>query len=302
MFINCNNECFNYHGRWEKTNNGYKSHWVRPYVEFFCDADFGLKLGDGSGEYSVFVDGEKVNAEDGVYKLCKKSLVRLTANETAHTVTFKGVETEGSVGFVPSRKQNILFIGDSLTHSAVSHSVIIPRELDCDYTCIAQGSMALCVDRGYVKVKEELTPFKGMSAAFFYLTSPCEGRVPMVPFDFENERKYDKIIIQIGTNDHLTDESYVDGFVTVYREFVRKIIGIYGDTPVFLALPSADTVDGSGWRRNTIERCAKEAEAQYGNATYISSRGWDVEISSDNVHPTTQGYATYAYELLKHLR
>lgn len=302
MFINSHNECFNYHGRWEKTDDGYKSHWVRPYVEFFCDADFSLKLNDGADKYSVFVDGEKREADDGIYKLSKRSLVRLTADDTANTVTFKGIYTDGTVDFVPSRKQNILFIGDSLTHSKVSHSVIIPREFDCDYTCVAQGSMALCVDRGYVKVKEELTPFRGMSAAFFYLTSPCEGTVPMIPFDFESERKYDKIIIQIGTNDHLTDESYVDGFVTVYREFIKKITDIYGDTPIFIALPIADTLDGSGWRRNTIEKCAKEAEAKYENVTYISTREWDVEISDDKVHLTTEGYATYAHELMKHLK
>ena len=132
MFIDSFNECFNYHGRWEKTDDGYKSHWVRPYVEFFCDADFSLKLNDGADKYSVFVDGEKRKADDGIYKLSKKSLVRLTADDTANTVTFKGIYTDGTVDFVPSRKQNILFIGDSLTHSAVSHSVIIPRELDCE--------------------------------------------------------------------------------------------------------------------------------------------------------------------------
>ncbi len=299
MVINYNEKCFNYHGRWDEFNGAKRSHWVRPYVEFYCDGDFAVSLGEGSGKYSVFVDGEKTDAEGGVYKLCKKSLVRLTADETAHPVTFKGIETEGSVGFVPSRKKNILFIGDSLTHSAVSHSVLLPKWWDCDYTCIAQGSMALCVDRGYVKVKEELTPFKGMSAAFFYLTSPCEGIVPMIPFDFESDRKYDAVILNIGTNDHLTDESYVKGFADTYSEFVARLYQLYPDIPIYLALPSADTVDGSGWRRNTIEKCAKEAEAKYENMTYISSREWDVEISSDKVHPTEAGYKTYAEELLK---
>ena len=51
--------------------------------------------------------------------------------------------------------------------------------------------------------------------------------------------------------------------------------------------------------RNTIEKCTKEAEAKYENMTYISSREWDVEISSDNVHPTTEGYRVYAEELKK---
>ena len=299
MFYSFDNNAFNYHGRWEKTDGGMKSHWVRPYVEFYCDGDFAISLGEGSGEYTVWINGETTKADEGIYKVSENSLVRLIANETANTVLFKGVETEGKVEFAKSRDKNLLIIGDSLTHSPVSHSALLPKWWDCDYTCIAQGSMALCVDRGYINVREELSDYRGMSAAFFYLTSPCEGIVPMIPFDFESDCKYDAVILNIGTNDHLTDETYVEGFATVYREFVKKLNELYPEIPIYLLLPSADTVDGSGWRRNTIEKCAKEAEAKYENMTYISSRGWDVEISSDNVHPTEAGYKTYAEELKK---
>ncbi len=299
MFYKFDSACFNYHGRWEKTENGMRSHWVRPYVEFYCDGDFAVSLGEGSGEYRVWINGETAEAGDGLYKVSENSLIRLIADETANTVLFKGVETEGTVAFAKSRDKNLLIIGDSLTHSAVSHSVLLPKWWDCDYTCIAQGSMALCVERGYVKVREELSDYRGMSVAFFYLTSPCEGIVPMIPFDFESDRKYDAVILNIGTNDHLTDESYVKGFADTYSEFVARLHQLYPDIPIYLALPSADTVDGSGWRRNTIEKCAKAAEAKYENMTYISSREWDVEISSDKVHPTEAGYKTYAEELKK---
>lgn len=299
MFYRFDNACFNYHGRWEKTDCGMKSHWVRPYVEFYCDGDFSISLGEGFGKYRVWINGETAEAENGLYEVSENSLIRLIADETANTILFRGIETEGSVAFAKSRNRNLLIIGDSLTHSAVSHSVLLPKWWDCDYTCVAQGSMALCVDRGYVKVKEELRPFRGMSAAFFYLTSPCEGTVPMIPFDFESDCKYDAVILNIGTNDHLTTESWVDGFVKVYSEFVAKLHQLYPNIPIYLALPSADTVDGSGWRRNTIEKCAKEAEAKYENMTYISSRDWKVEISEDGVHPTTEGYRVYAEELKK---
>lgn len=299
MFYNFDNDAFNFHGRWETVEGGKKSHWTRPYFEFFCDADLKFCLADGAGEYSVWVNGEVVESENGVYKLNEESLVRFTADETAHTVTFKGIETDGNVRFAPSRDKHMLIIGDSLTHSAVSHSVLLPKWWDCDYTCVAQGGIALCVDRGYVKVREELKDYRGMSVAFFYLTSPCEGAVPMIPFDFEGDCKYDAVILNIGTNDHLTDESWVKGFAETYAEFVARLHQLYPNVPTYLLLPSADTVDGSGWRRNTIEKCAKEAEAKYSNMTYISSREWDVEISSDNVHPTEAGYKTYAEELKK---
>lgn len=300
MFIKYSEKCFNYHGRWENVGDGMKSHWTRPYVEFYCNKDFSIVLSEGSGKYRVLINGEKAEAESNIYKLPENSLIRLIADETANAVTFKGIETEGKVGFAKSREKNILFIGDSLTHSAVSHSVLLPKWWDCDYTCIAQSSMALCVDRGYINVKEELSDYRGMSAAFFCLTHPAEGIVPPVLFDFESEVKYDAVILNIGTNDHLTDESWVDGFVTVYREFVKKLNVLYPDIPIYLALPVADTKHSDiGWRRNTIEMCAKEAERVYPNMKYISSRGWDVEISEDGVHPTTEGYRIYAEELKK---
>ena len=272
MYYRFDNEVFNYHGRWESTVDGMRSHWTRPYVEFWCDSDFTVLVCDGSGKYTVWINGEAAEAEDGVYKVPENSLIRLIADETANTVIFKGIETEGKVGFVKSRDKNLLIIGDSLTHSPVSHSVLLPKWWDCDYTCVAQGGMALCVDRGYVSVNEELNDYKGMSAAFFCLTHPCEGIAPPIPFDFQDDVKYDAVMLN----------------------------ALYPDIPIYLALPVADTKDSDiGWRRNTIEMCAKEAEGTYPNMKYISSRGWNVEISEDGVHPTTEGYRVYAEELKK---
>lgn len=298
MFYNFDNDAFNFHGRWETVEGGKKSHWTRPYFEFFCDADFKLCLADGAGEYSVWVNGEAVESENGVYKLNEERLVRFTADENARTVIFKGIETDGSVRFAPSRDKHMLIIGDSLTHSPVSHSALLPRWWDWDYTCIAQCSMALCVDRGYIKVSDEHLPYKGMSKAFFMLQNPGE-QGEMTEYDFSMQEYPDMVLLNIGTNDHLTDESWVQGFVDVYREFVKKLNALYPDVPTYLALPVADTKDGSGWRRNTIEKCAKEAESTYPNMKYISSRNWDVEISEDGVHPTTEGYRVYAEELMK---
>ncbi len=298
VFYGFDNGCFNYHGRWETVDNGKKSHWTRPYVEFLCDSDFTLKLADGAGEYTVWINGECVEAENRVYKLNKESLVRLRADGNANTVTFQGIETDGNVKHAPSREKHVLFIGDSLSHSPVSHTVLLPKAWDWDYTCIAQGGMALCVDRGYVSVSEEHRAYRGMSAAFFMLQHPGETG-EMVEYDFSTQEYPDMVILNIGTNDHLTDESYVKGFADTYAEFAARLHQLYPNVPTYLALPCADTLDGSGWRRNTIEKCAKEAEAKYDNMTYISSRKWDVEISTDNVHPTTEGYRVYAEELMK---
>ncbi len=296
MFYSFENEIFNYHGRWEKTDGGMRSHWLRPYFEFYCDGDFKLDIAEG--EYSVAVNGKILEANDGVYALTEKSLIRLTATDNANTVLFKGMETDGNVEKAPNRDRHILFIGDSLTHSPYSHSVVLPRELDCDYTAVAQGGMALMVGRGYVN-RPDRKGVDGMEAAFFKHQCITE-QGELTDYDFSLSETPDMIIVNIGTNDHLTDDSYAKDFIPAYIEFIGKVRAIYPDAPMYLALQVADTE--GGYRRNTVEKAAKECEKLYKNITFVSSREWDVEISSDKVHPTPAGYAAYAEELLRFLK
>ena len=295
--IDCNSEFFNYHGRWENTPEGKKSHWVRPYVEFITDGDFAVLFADTSGGLTVTLNGETVTADGGIYKVDTERLVRVTADDASIPLVFQGVETDGNIRLAPSRKRHILFIGDSLTHSPVSHSVILPREWDCDYTCIAQGGMSLCIGRGYLN-RPDRAGCEGMSVAFFKLQNPCE-QGEMTDYDFSQAETPGEIFINIGTNDHLTDESYTAEFKNKYVEFVGKVRALYGKANIYLLLPAADTE--GGYRRDTIEASAKECEEKYDGVKYISSRAWYVEISEDKVHPTEQGYKTFAEELMKTL-
>lgn len=295
QYIKYDDVRLNFHGRWEEIDGGKRSHWVRPYVEFITDGDFKIKSADGSGKYSVTVNGEAVSAENGRYHVDAESIVRVIADETGAPMNFEGVEADGEVKRAPSRDKHILFIGDSLTHSDVSHSVVLPREWNCDYTCIAQGGMSLCLRRGYLN-RPDRKGFEGMSVAFFKMQNPCE-QGEMYDYDFSKAETPDMIFINIGTNDHLTDDSYAEEFKKVYTEFIGKVRALYTKAPIYLLLPSADTE--GGYRRNTIEAAAKECESRYSGVTYISSRNWKVEISSDNVHPTDAGYKTFAEELMK---
>lgn len=296
-YISHNSKCFNYHGRWEQTPEGAKSHWVRPYFEFITDGDFVLKFAENSGEYTVTLNGEVITADNGKYRTDAESLIRVTADDTGKPFIFQGVEAAGSISRAPSRKHHILFIGDSLTHSPVSHSVILPREWDCYYTCIAQGGMSLCIGRGYLN-RPDRAGCEGMSVAFFKLQNPCE-RGEMTDYDFSQAETPDEIFINIGTNDHLTDDSYAVEFREVYINFVGRVRALYPNANVYLLLPAADTE--GGYRRDTIEASAKECEEKYDGVKYISSRDWNVEISDDKVHPTERGYKTFADALMKTL-
>ncbi len=293
----CDNS-FNFHGRWEKTEFGRISQWIRPYVEFYCDKDFKLDIKTEKKNYTVSINGIKTEAEDGKYVVNGDSLIRITADETSNPMYFKGVETDGNIKKAPSRAKHLLFIGDSLTHSPVSHSVVLPRELDYDYTCIAQGSMSLCIGRGYLK-RPDRAGVEGMSKAFFKLQSPITHQ-ELTDYDFNESETPDMIFINIGTNDRLINEENTVEFKEVYVDFVGQVRALYPKARIYLLLPIADSE--GGFRRDTIEWCAKKCEEKYENITYVSSRGWNVEISEDKIHPTPEGYALFANKLLEFIK
>lgn len=296
--IDCNSEFFNYHGRWENTPEGKRSHWVRPYVEFITDGNFAVRFTDTSGGFTVAVNGETVTADGGIYKVDTESLIRVTADDAGTPLVFQGITAEGDIRRAPSRKRHILFIGDSLTHSPYSHSAVLPRELNCDYTCIAQGGMSLCIGRGYLN-RPDRAGLEGMSKAFFKLQSPVTQQ-EMTDYDFSLSETPDEIFVNIGTNDCLVNEEKTVEFKEVYVDFIGRLRAIYPTAKIYLLLPVADSEGGI--RRDTIEWCAKRCEQLYSGIIYVSSRSWDVEISDDRIHPTPKGYAAYANELLKVLK
>ena len=289
---------FNYHGRWEATSQGMLPQWIRPYVEFLTDADFKLDIEAEDNSFHVSVNGEKAEPVDKVYAVNGEALVRITADETAKPMYFKGVETKGQIKKALSRDKHLLFIGDSLTHSPFSHSVVLPRELNCDYTCIAQGGMSLCIGRGYLN-RPDRAGLEGMSKAFFKLQSPVTQQ-EMTDYDFSSGETPDGIFVNLGTNDCLINEEKTVEFKEVYVDFIGKVRAIYPKAKMYLLLPIADSE--GGFRRDTIEWSAKKCEQLYDGVTYVSSRGWDVEISEDKIHPTPEGYAAYANELMKFLK
>lgn len=299
QFFGFDNSVFTYHGRWEDTKCVKKSHWVRPYIEFFAEGEFTVLTASGSGGYGVTFDGETAESTDGIFNAPKKTLIRITAsNDTASPLLFFGVAAENDLEPAERRRRNILFIGDSLTHSEVSHSAVLPKTFDTDYVCIAQGGMALCLGRGYLN-RPDRAGAESMEAAFFKLQNPLE-KGDLTDYDFKASETPTEIIINLGTNDHLTDESYTEVFEKTYIEFVGKVGNIYKNVPIYLLLPIADSE--GGFRRNTIEAAAKKCEKLYENVKFISSREWDVEISDDNIHPTDKGYAAFAEELIKALK
>ncbi len=291
---------FNYHGRWQDTDDGKKAHWIRPYFEFNFKGESFKILGDNLNKATVSVDGTtRAQSGNGVYTVTDgEHLIRVTASDGSLLFVFKGIETSGDISRAKSRDRYVLFIGDSLTHAVESHSVVIPEALDADYTCIAMSGIAFRDGKGYYGLPTGQTQRIGMESAFFNYNAVNEvGKYEAYTFD--NERQPDKIIINIGTNDALTSAAEKDSFVAKFTAFTEKLRRLYPAAEIVVALPKAD--HKTGWRHKIIEAAALEAETKVGNLIFIDTREWEVEISSDGVHPTVEGYALYAGLLLNSL-
>lgn len=305
-FIKANNNDFNFHGRWEETDGGFIGNWCRPYVEFiFKGTDFTVVTAGRNADYILTVDGEKyITAEGKAHKLTvltsedSSHLIRIYKTTIRTVLQFVGIETEGAITKAPNRKEHYLFIGDSLVEAGCGFSAIIPKETDSDYTCIAQGGLALCRGRGYYPKPADRTDAdkrEGMEDAFYNMQAPATlGE--HTPYDLSKAETPDYIFISLATNDMLYTEQNVPGYLESFDLFVGKIRALYPNAPIYLPMPFADSENGI--RRDSFEKAALAAEKKYSDTKFISVRDWDVEISSDNIHPTVKGYAQYAENLM----
>lgn len=306
-FIKANNNDFNFHGRWEETAHGFIGNWCRPYVEFiFKGSEFTVVTKGPNAEYIITVDGEKyVSTEGKSHKLTvlisdsDSHLIRIAKTTTRYFLEFVGIETEGEIEKAHNRKAHYLFIGDSLVEAGCGFSAIIPEQTNSDYTCIAQGGLALCRGRGYYPRPADRTEAdkrEGMEDAFYNWQTPI-ALGEHTPYDITKAETPDYIFISLATNDMLFTEQNVPGFLESFDLFVGKIRALYPNAPIYLPMPYADSENGL--RRDSFEKAAIAAENKYPNTKFISVRDWDVEISSDNIHPTGKGYAQYAENLMK---
>lgn len=306
-FLKPNYKNLSFHGRWEKTDKGMVGHWVRPYFEFkFTGTQFTINT-EGANSYRIIMDNDEYSANgagaDVTRFFNEKTTVNVKVkinNDTGFPFILKGITHDGVIEPLPSkRKHNCLFIGDSLTHDAQSHSVVIPNMFDYDYTVIAQGGQALCNGRGYCGVpapeyRKDQTKY-GMESTFYHFTALSE-KVDVVPYDFKLSEDYDMVFLKYGTNDRLINEEALPEFKEKYYKLVKEVHELYPKADFYLLLPAAD--HETGLRLKTIEEAALKACEISPKIKYISSRGWDIEISGDKVHPTAAGYKDYALKVI----
>jgi hypothetical protein len=302
------------------------SHWNESYVEVdfygtsvtpvFAKSSKIKYSVDGGAYTSTTANGELTIAAQGD----GKHTLRIKTQGRTSNVYFAGVKTfsKSLLARTAEKEHYIHFVGDSISDSGESFARRVGDVLGWDYATTAVSGMALERNYGYWKNNNpqmyvELGINVGMIDAFFKYGHPTESmtgetREKYLNYytdasfnnTYEAGYKPDIVFIFLGTNDELSKETDATRFTEAYVEFVDKIMEAYGEDTEIWAVQaltnSAATINEAHPRFTCIRAAANALKAKYGEQInfidYDVIKTWGVEISSDNTHPTGNGYTT----------
>ncbi len=317
---------YKYCGTWEPSGTSMISHWNESYVEvdFYGTSVTPVFTASSPIRYSVDGGGYTYARANGEYTItvegdCKHTL-RIQTQDRTGNVYFAGIKTASKslLARTAEKAHYIHFVGDSISDSHSSFARRVGNVLGWDYATTAVGGMALERNYGYWKVNNpqmyaEIGINVGMVDAFFKYGHPTDSWTgetrdkylnyytdPSLNNTYEAGYTPDIVFIFLGTNDELGKETDVTRFTEAYLEFADKIMQVYGkDTEIWAlqALTNSDaTVNEAHPRFTCIRAAANALKAKYGEQInfidYDVIKTWNVKISSDNTHPTTNGYNT----------
>ena len=317
---------YKYCGTWEPSGTSMISHWNESYVEvdfygtsvtpvFTASSPIRYSV-DGGGDTYAHVNGEYTITVEGD---CKHTL-RIKTQGRSSNIYFAGIKTASKslLARTEEKAHYIHFVGDSISDAGESFARRVGDVLGWDYATTAVSGMALERNYGYWKnnnpqMYAEIGINVGMVDAFFKYGHPTDSWTgetrdkylnyytdPSLNNTYEAGYTPDIVFIFLGTNDELGKETDVTRLTEAYLEFADKIMQVYGKDTEIWALQaltnSAATVNEAHPRFTCIRAAANALKAKYGEQInfidYDVIKTWNVEIGSDNTHPTTNGYNT----------
>jgi hypothetical protein len=206
----------------------------------------------------------------------------------------QGAQTDG-VFLEAEAQPYIHFIGDSITHAYPGFASATGEALGVDYSVVAHPGMSLVDGWGWYTPIDGQEERIGMESNYFQLETPDVSST-FTPHSFAYGRKPDVIVIYLGVNDYLTEgsnfnEENPEIFAGKYVNFVQRLRQIYPQTPVVILqchLPDRTI------RINAIADAYARMCQLWDDVSLIDTNLWNVDISSDGVHPSQKGYAQMA--------
>ncbi|MBE6727409.1 MAG: hypothetical protein E7562_02040 [Ruminococcaceae bacterium] len=296
-------EQFKYTGVWQSdAADMIESYHTSAQVEFgFTGNTLKIKAETVKNEYIIFMLDEKEvlpqENNDGLLTfLTTDSAHRFKIIMTRHSkLKFFGVYISES-GEIFRTKDNmyIQFIGDSITDAYPGYATTVANNLSVDYSIVSLCGMSLVDKWGWYKLIDGASERIGMESNYFCLQNPQEVVTPL-SYDFKKCRVPDAFVIYLGTNDYISQKEHKDAgnskiFAERYFNFIGKIEARFGEKPIFiLQNHRKDTI-----RTEAINMAYNKIKSKYKHIYLIDCYNWDVELVSDGVHPSQNGYKTMA--------
>lgn len=218
-------------------------------------------------------------------------------NDSHITIRKMFIEAEGEY-FRVEDKRYIQFIGDSITNCQPGFTLTFAEKTGWDHSNVSQGGMSLCDGFGWFTLPEWTDKRIGMQTRYFQLEGVYDSP-ESTPYEFTYCRQPDDIVIFLGINDYMTTKEHRENgnferFVKTYVEFLGKIRGRYPKANIYIM----KRFSGACFRNEAIDEVYKQVQGDQ-KITLLPSHEWEIEISSDEVHPTSRGYRQIAEKLIE---
>jgi len=303
-------EEFKYTGVWQRdAADMIESYHTSAQMEFgFTGGILKLKAEAVLLEHIFFIlDGNEVKpqeSEDGF--LCiftTDSTHRIKIIMTRHSkLKFYGIYID-ELCEIFRTKDNlyIQFIGDSITDAYPGYATKVAENLNADYSIVSLGGISLVDKWGWYKLIEGADERIGMESTYFSLQNPQEAVNPS-KYNFEKSRVPDAFVIYLGTNDYISQKEHKDAgnskiFAEKYYSFVGKIKDRFGEKPIFILQNHRKDII----RTEAINNAFEKMKNKYKYVYLLDCYNWDVELISDGVHPSRNGYETMAEKVTEYI-
>jgi len=301
-FVPATDKNIRYLGRWEKQSNGAYYGYFESGLEFaFTGTSLAIEL-DGISGILYSIDGSEytdITAPKG--KLVAATglsegdhLLKLYSRFETGRPKIAGFHIDKGAKSLPvTEKPKIEFIGDSITVGWIGRNYMQYNNLRYSYAFLTGEALGYSHNTvafgGITVVPGAGSPDNsGMINRYFKLSEFNQSEPDSPAWDTS---KYipDYIVINLGTNDVVTEDDFKKG----YAEFLKKLRNSYPKAVIFAMSPFGGKYSDGIY--NAVQSRINEGD---NSIVFIDTRGWiSWRNTTDGVHLTKEAHVTAAQKL-----